>query len=111
MATAGRLEPLVGVLGVVAVRLLQLRALARSQPDRAALEVVPRLYVQVLQRLRKAKAGVSWTVRQFFQALAKQGGFLGRKGDGEPGWQTIWRGWEKLHWAVRGARIAKEIEG
>ena len=30
------------------------------------------------------------TQRQFWHAVAKLGGFLGRKGDGEPGWQTLW---------------------
>jgi len=28
--------------------------------------------------------------------IAKLGGFLGRKADGEPGMIYIWRGWEKL---------------
>ncbi|MBE0540283.1 MAG: hypothetical protein IH623_25925, partial [Verrucomicrobia bacterium] len=30
------------------------------------------------------------------------GGFLGRKGDGLPGWQTIWRGWQRLMWMAEG---------
>ncbi len=29
--------------------------------------------------------------------IAKLGGFLGRKGDGEPGVKTIWRGLQRLH--------------
>lgn len=28
--------------------------------------------------------------------LASLGGFLGRKGDGEPGVKTIWQGYDKL---------------
>lgn len=107
---AERLEPLVALLGVVAVRLLQLRALARSQPERAALEVVPALYVQVLQVLRQVKPGTAWTVRKFFHEVARLGGFLGRRRDGEPGWQAIWHGWEKLQWLVRGAQAIRELE-
>jgi len=36
------------------------------------------------------------------------GGFLGRKHDGDPGWNTIWRGWEreKLQLMMRGAEAA-----
>ncbi|MFO0427374.1 MAG: IS4 family transposase, partial [Planctomyces sp.] len=34
------------------------------------------------------------------------GGFLGRKSDGEPGWQTIWRGLEVLILALRGYNAA-----
>jgi hypothetical protein len=25
--------------------------------------------------------------------VAQQGGYLGRKRDGPPGWKTLWRGW------------------
>jgi len=28
--------------------------------------------------------------------IASLGGFLGRKGDGEPGVMTLWRGWKRL---------------
>jgi hypothetical protein len=28
--------------------------------------------------------------------IASLGGFLGRKGDGEPGIMTLWRGWKRL---------------
>jgi hypothetical protein len=40
------------------------------------------------------------TVGQFYREVAKLGGFLGRKSDGQPGWITIWRGWEKLNMYV-----------
>ncbi len=40
------------------------------------------------------------TVGQFYREVAKLGGFLGRKSDGDPGWITIWRGWEKLNMFV-----------
>ena len=36
------------------------------------------------------------TVRQAVRWIAQLGGFLGRKGDGEPGITTIWRGWSRL---------------
>jgi hypothetical protein len=37
------------------------------------------------------------------------GGFLGRKIDGKPGWQTLWKGWvEVLQW-YRGALIMKAM--
>jgi len=106
--TAARLEALVGVLGVEAVRLLQLRGLARAQPDRPAEPLVPSGYVRLLWRARRLGATAPVTVGRFFRELAKLGGFLGRKGDGEPGWMTIWRGWEKLHLMLRGAELATD---
>lgn len=39
--------------------------------------------------------------------VAMQGGFLGRKGDGEPGQITIWRGWLDLMAAVEVYEIMK----
>lgn len=93
--THKRLEAITGFLSIVAVRLLQLKAVARTEPNRPAKDLLPPHWIEVLQALRK-RPRQAWTVRQFFRELAGLGGFLGRKGDGEPGWQTIWRGFDKL---------------
>ena len=44
--TAKRLEAVTGVLSVVAVRLLQLKTLARDEPQRPAKQVVPVRWIQ-----------------------------------------------------------------
>lgn len=93
--TSARLEAVAGMLSVVAIRLLQLRSTARSEPNRPAIEVVPALWIRVLQKIRGCKQR-AWTVRNFYRHLAGLGGFLGRKSDGEPGWITLWRGFEQL---------------
>ncbi|MFN9640676.1 MAG: IS4 family transposase [Pirellula sp.] len=49
------------------------------------------------------------TVYEFFRQLAMLGGFLCRKHDGEPGWQTIWRGYQTLHQTMIGIQLAKRI--
>ena len=98
LKAAGRLEALVGLTSVVAVRLLQLKSLARTAPETPARRVVPRIWLRMLKLARKGLTRVSdLTVGQFYREVAKLGGFLARKGDGEPGWITIWRGWEKLN--------------
>jgi len=108
---AARLEPMVGLMSVVAVRLLQLKSVARSDPDRPARTIVPRLWLIMLKAARKNLRRVyDMTVREFYRELAKLGGFLGRKSDGEPGWITIWRGWEKLNTLVRGAELALRVK-
>jgi hypothetical protein len=101
--TAKRLEAITGVLCVVAVRLLQLKAIARDEPQRPAKQVVPMRWIRMLESLRKRPPKAPWTVRDFYRELAKLGGFLGRKSDGEPGWMTLWHGFEKLHLCLRGA--------
>ncbi|HZO73094.1 MAG TPA: IS4 family transposase, partial [Ktedonobacteraceae bacterium] len=37
---------------------------------------------------------------------AKLGGFLGRKSDGDPGWLTLWRGWQTLQLLLHGVHLA-----
>jgi hypothetical protein len=109
LQTAARLAPLVALLSMQAVRLIQLKAVARAEPDRPTEDLVPRRYVQTLERVRKLAPGSLSRVRDFFRTLAKLGGFLGRKGDGEPGWLTIWRGWEKLYVMIRGVELMSEV--
>src|SRR5579884_3611477 len=108
LETADRLGALLGILSVTAVRLLQLKHQARCNPQRPAKEVVPREYVQVLAAHRKMKSS-NLSVREFWRAVAQMGGFLARKSDGDPGWLTLWRGWQKLDLLVEGARLADTL--
>jgi hypothetical protein len=108
-----RLERITGLLGVVAVRLLQLKSAARSTPDRPACQIIPVLWILMLIAVRKRlkhAVTTTMTVGEFYRELAKLGGFIGRKSDGEPGWITIWRGWQKLYMLVRGAEIAAKLK-
>lgn len=110
LKTAGRLEAMVGLMSVVALRLLRLKSLARTSPDIPAKRVVPALWLRMLKAASKKLHRVhDLTVRQFYREVAKLGGFLGRKGDGEPGWITTWRGWEKLNTMVKAAMLAKHF--
>ncbi len=111
LKTKPRLEAMVGLLSVVSVRLLQLKSAARAEPNRPARQMIPPRWITLLQAARKTLKQVkSWTVGEFYRELAKLGGFIGRKSDGEPGWITIWRGWQKLHLMVRGAELADTIQ-
>lgn len=105
-----RLAPVIGLLSVVAVRLLQLKMVARKDPERPAAGVVPTDWLFALPRvMRRPKPVV--TVRDFFRGLASLGGFLGRKCDGEPGWQTVWSGLETLLQCLRGAQALGKRSG
>lgn len=103
------LEAMVGLMSVVAVRLLQLKTAVRQDPHRAARTVVPSRWLRMLKASRKQLKRVhDLTIYEFYRELAKLGGFLGRKSDGEPGWITIWRGWERLNTLVQGAELATQ---
>ncbi len=99
---AYRLESLIAVLALVAVRLLQTKLLARACPDQtlAQDEVGDAALVILEDRFGQPKGG--WTQGTFWVAVARLGGFIGRKSDGMPGWQTIWRGWQRLFWMSEG---------
>jgi hypothetical protein len=99
---AGRLEALIAVLAVVAVRLLNTKMLARRQPD--GLEAQQSFGPEALRILEKkfGKPEGGWTNQTLLIATARLGGFLARKHDGLPGWQTIWRGWQRLIWMCEG---------
>lgn len=104
LKTARRLEAMLGVMSVTAVRLLQLKSIARTGPDRPAGEIIPRLWIEILYRMNRLPGTnrEQLTVSQFYRGLARLGGFLGRKGDGDPGWMTLWQGWETLRTLTRG---------
>lgn len=110
--TAASLERVTGLLSVVAMRLLQMQTAARETPNRAAREVAPERWIKLVQKLRNSKNGrpidPNMTIYNFMRAIAGLGGHLGRKGDGEPGWITLWRGFNKLLQIIRGADLEKE---
>ena len=108
LARGFRIENLVAVLAVVAVRLVNTQWLARNRPDEpvqaesfgaSALEILSAKY---------ATPQGGWTHRTVLIAVARLGGFLARKHDGMPGWQTIWRGWSKLLCMSEGLEILRE---
>jgi len=45
-------------------------------------------------------------LREANRMVAKLGGFLGRKSDGEPGTETLWRGLQRLDGMTEGWRLA-----
>lgn len=106
---ADRLEPMIALLSVVAAVLLQLRQAARqADADTApATNLLPKLFVQVLSGWRYRDPQRPMSVLEFTMALARLGGHLNRKGDGFPGWLTLWRGWENLRLMIRGAQAMR----
>jgi hypothetical protein len=108
LRTAARLEAMIGVVVVIGIRLLSLKMEARNAPETPARKHVPTTWLTALKGLRKRVQLTELTVYQFFRELARVGGFLARKGDGEPGWQTIWYGYQKLQMVVTGIEIANQ---
>lgn len=106
LMTASGLLAMLGFLSITAVRLLQLRGLARTTPAQRAREtgIEPLFLKLVAARLKQAADQL--TLKQFWRGVAMLGGFLGRTSDGEPGWQTLWDGWRRLQDMCWGAEWA-----
>lgn len=104
LRTADRLLNLFGILGVIATQLLQLRDVSRIKPEDHAEQHVDPLSVEVIRREYKLKGVI--TVKEFWRRVAMLAGFLGRKSDGNPGWQKIWKGWLRLQDIRRGMELA-----
>ena len=103
-----RLERLLGVLAPMAVYLLQLRDLARTQPQRLAREALPPDVVGVVAHLAHVPVE-ALTLGHFWTTVARQGGYLGRMRDPAPGWKALWVGWRRVQTLLEGVRLAAHL--
>lgn len=95
LRSADRLQRLLGFLALIAVRLLWLRGASRRDGYQLASQLIPEPMCQIVAyRLQQPEDAM--TLRAFWWAVASLGGFLGRRSDGDPGWQTLWKGWRRL---------------
>jgi len=106
LQTSQRLEALVGVLTIISVLLLQLRNQARDdvEGEKSSVKVVPNIPLTILSNWLGVEK-ITLTIREFWRGVARMGGFLARKSDGEPGWQTLWKGWLELLRMWQGAEL------
>jgi hypothetical protein len=99
-----RLEPLFGLLSVLAVWLLTLKYVARDNPDQPAAASVGTQMVQVMARYLDKRPDML-TIGQFWRGIGRLGGHPGRKGDGHVGWLRAWRGWQSFQLILFGAGL------
>lgn len=102
--TAERMETCLAILSVVAVRVFQLRCALDHQPQEPAEQVASKAEIEVVSRFFQHKSR-NLTVRDFVRLVAKLGGFLARKRDGEPGVQALWRGYQRLQDLLLGFHV------
>ena len=102
------LRRLLGLLAPAAVRLLQLRAVARETPERLASEILPTDLVQVVALLAKVPAA-ALTAQQCWYTIARCGGYLRRRSSGPPGWKTLWKGWFYVQTLLEGLHLATRL--
>lgn len=99
LKTADRLQNYIALMSVVAWRLLWLTYINRTEPNLPCTTILTTIeWESLYMRIHKTTQlpGSTPTVRQAVRWIAQLGGFLGRKGDGEPGVVVVWRGWQRL---------------
>jgi hypothetical protein len=98
-----KLELALSIYLVVAWRQAYLVRLGRTHPDLPADVVFDPLEWQAAWILaEKPPPKKTPALREVIRRIAMLGGFLARKGDGEPGVKSLWKGFEKLNSFARG---------
>jgi hypothetical protein len=103
--SAERLMRLLGLLSPLAVRLLQLRDLARRDPERPAHEILDTDLLAIVAA-QTDQTPALMTSDAFWKTVAQMGGYLARRGDGPPGWKTLWKGWLRVQTLLEGVHLA-----
>ena len=110
LETVERLSKIIMVDLLVAWRVLELTRAARKAESIKGEQYFGPDELAVLKQLQRKKGQVvppEVTVREVVRLVAQLGGFLARKGDGEPGSMTLWRGLEQLSQLTLGYQLAK----
>lgn len=112
LETARRIHMALATFSIVAWRLLWLTYEARFNPDTPCDTVLEACEWQSLcATINKNPIPPQKppSLREAVRMIATLGGFLGRKGDGEPGVKTIWRGLRRLHDISATGKLAHQI--
>lgn len=112
LGTAHRLENCLAIDLVVAWRITHLVKQGRDTPEVPCTVYFEELEWKALVACAQPGAAPDLskppTLREAVRMVAGLGGFLGRKGDGEPGAQTLWTGLQRLDDITLGFTIAWE---
>ena len=93
----------------IAWALLEMRTLARHEPNRPASDILSKWQILLLQRHKDVRLGQSPSIRDAMLAIARLGGHI--KNNGEPGWVVLGRGFHDLLLLEIGALMAQEALG
>ena len=107
LSTADRLMRYLAVMSIVAWRIFWVTLNARTTPDAPATTFLTNIECNILAA-KFPKVIQKKQIPTFSQAvncIARLGGFLGRKNDGEPGITHMWRGLKKFAAMIEGVEM------
>ncbi len=111
LETDKRLLNCIGIYLVVAWQIHTITMQSREWPDIGCDILFSEKEWKTIYMMQKKKKPPKKppTLREISRMLAQLGGFLARKGDGEPGVKTIWRGYRALQNYVDALEMAKIV--
>jgi len=104
---ADGMKPLLGFLCVIAVDLLRLTYLHRTQPQMPVEDVLTSVQIDVLSA-KSPQLPAVLTVGWAIEVVARLGGYLEHRRNTPIGIQVLWRGWSKLSDLVEGWQLASQ---
>lgn len=112
LSTVARLERALALFLIVSWRIARLMRLGRTLPDLDASLLFAREEWEAAYLLAKQPVPTQPPrLNAVLRLIARQGGFLGRKGDGEPGVKTIWLGLQRVRDVAMGIQYVREAHG
>lgn len=113
LETIDSLLPAIGLLCLVAWRVLYITKFARESPDYPADKFASKTEICVLESWMMVKMNRKHrqikTISDFVLFVALLGGFMGRKSDGNPGAKVVWRGLRKLEHMAEYHKIYEKL--
>jgi len=105
----GAIENLLALFSVISVILLHLRHRSRND-DKCDYSLLSDSQMTIL-KFKFKKLSQNPTSKELLICIGMLGGFLGRKGDGMPGWIALVRGFMILYELEKGYLLAMELVG
>lgn len=105
-------ERMMAICAPVAVRLLQLQAMGRTENSKPCTEVLQTEEWQCLHSIispDKPLPQIPPDTKWVYYSLAKLAGWTDSKRTGRVGWQTLWEGWQRLQFQLDGWRAAMQF--
>ena len=106
-----QLERALALFLVVAWRVAYLMWLGRNSPDLDAHLFFDPDEIRSAYLLTKVRRPAQPKLNEVLRLIARLGGFLARKGDGEPGAETIWKGLTTVRIAAQTMRLLRDDGG
>lgn len=112
LSTVERLERALALFLIVSWRIARLMRLGRTLPDLdASLLFEPEEWEAAYLLAKQPVPTQPPRLNTVLRLIARQGGFLGRKGDGEPGVKAIWLGLQRVRDVAMGIQYTREAHG